>query len=122
LGELKGNVEGENGGSGPIRENILRYPEYFNPVWFYTEGHLNEDSRHKVRVWATYDAPLPETWGSASIGVLQFFSSGAPYRACGPVDTPPFVTNPGYPAPPASANYYFTAREPCPMPHPCRTH
>jgi len=113
LGELKGNVEGENGGSGPIRETILRYPEYFNRSWYYTEGDLNADVRHKVRAWASYDFPIPESAGRLNMGVLQYYNTGTSYGANGPVDTRPFVTNPGYanpPAPPAIL-YYFTPRD-----------
>jgi hypothetical protein len=113
LGELKGNVEGENGGSGPIRETILRYPEYFNRSWYYTEGDLNADVRHKVRAWASYDFPIPEVAGRLNMGVLQYFNTGTPYGANGPVDTRPFVTNPGYASPPAppAILYYFTPRD-----------
>jgi outer membrane receptor for ferrienterochelin and colicin len=113
LGELKGNVEGESGGSGPIREQILRYPEYFNRSWFYTEGDLNADVRHKARAWASYDFPIPDAAGRLNMGVLQYYTSGTPYGGAGPVDTRPFVAPLGYanpPAPPA-IQYYFTARD-----------
>jgi len=115
LGELKGTAEGENGGSGPTTatNQILRYPEYFNPVWNFTDGDLNADVRHKVRLWGTYDAPLPSAVGKLTVGVLQFFNTGTPYGAQGTVDTRPFVAgNPlGYAAPPATVLYYFTPRD-----------
>jgi outer membrane receptor for ferrienterochelin and colicin len=115
LGELKGNAEGENGGSGPTTavNQIIRYPEYYRPEWNFTVGDLNADVRHKVRVWATYDVPVPEAVGRLSLGVLQFYNTGTPYGAQGTVDTRPFTA--GHPftyaAPPATVLYYFTARD-----------
>ena len=41
----------------------------------------------------------------------QTFNSGTRYGASGPVDTRPFVTNPGYATPPASITYFFTDRD-----------
>jgi outer membrane receptor for ferrienterochelin and colicin len=113
LGHLEGNIEGENGGSGPItRNDIVRYPEYFRPEWNFTVGDLNADVRHKVRAWATYDVPVPEALGRLNLGVLQFYTSGTPYGAQGLVDTRPFVTNTfGYATPPATVQYYFTPRD-----------
>jgi hypothetical protein len=115
LGELKGNAEGENGGSGPTTatNQIIRYPEYYLPSWNFTEGDLNADVRHKARAWATYDVPVPSVIGSLTVGVLQYFNTGTPYGAQGTVDTRPFVAgNPlGYSSPPATVNYYFTARD-----------
>jgi hypothetical protein len=115
LGELKGNAEGENGGSGPTTavNQIIRYPEYYRPEWNFTVGNLNADVRHKVRVWATYDVPVPDAVGRLSLGLLQFYNTGTPYGAQGTVDTRPFTA--GHPftyaAPPATVLYYFTARD-----------
>jgi len=114
LGDLSGNVEGETGPNGPVRDAFLRFPEYFQRAWNYTEGNLNGDVRHKVRLWATYDVPMSEKAGSLNFGVLQFYNTGTPYGAQGIVDTRPYVTNPGYaspPAPPTFEPYYFTARD-----------
>ncbi len=115
LGELKGNAEGENGGSGPTTavNQIIRYPEYYLPSWNFTDGDLNADVRHKVRAWATYDVPLPAQVGNVTLGVLQYFNTGTPYGAQGTVDTRPFVPgNPlTYSTPPATVLYYFTARD-----------
>jgi hypothetical protein len=111
LGELKGNIEGENGGSGPTTSGIRSYPEYFDVAWNAPDGHLNADVRHKVRAWVTYDLPVPAALGSLNLSALQYYSSGTPYGAVGTVDTRPFVPNPGYVTPPASVNYYFTARD-----------
>ncbi|PYQ25029.1 MAG: hypothetical protein DMF81_03790, partial [Acidobacteria bacterium] len=111
LGELKGNIEGENGGSGPTTSGIRFYPEYFNVSWNAPDGDLNANVRHKVRAWMTYDVPVPSPAGSLNMSVLQYYNSGTPYGAVGTVDTRPFVANPGYVTPPASVNYYFTARD-----------
>ncbi len=112
LGELKGNIEGENGGSGPTTSSIRAYPEYFNVAWNAPDGDLNANVRHKVRVWATYDFPLPSSVGTLNVGAIQYYNSGTPYGALGTVDPRPFVVpNPGYITPPASVNYYFTARD-----------
>ena len=113
VGELKGNVEGETGGSGPTtRTDIVRYPEYLDRAWNFTVGDLNSDVRHKVRAWATYDVPVPEAVGRLNLGLLQFYNSGSPYGAQGTVDTRPFVPNTfGYITPPATVQYYFTPRD-----------
>jgi hypothetical protein len=115
LGELKGNVEGENGGSGPTTatSQIIRYPEYYRPEWNFTEGDLNADVRHKVRAWATYDVPVPAVVGRLSLGLLQYFNTGTPYGAQGTVDTRPYTTGHpfGYTTPPATVLYYFTPRD-----------
>ena len=111
LGELKGNIEGETGPSGPVTAAILQYPEYLDRSWNAPEGDLNEDIRHKVRLWATYDLPLPATVGSFTLGALEFYNSGAKYGAVGQVDTRPYVHNPGYVTPPATVDYWFTPRD-----------
>ncbi len=46
-----------------------------------------------------------------SLSWLQTLRSGSPYGAVGVVDTRPYITNPGYVDPPASVDYYFTARD-----------
>jgi hypothetical protein len=111
LGELFGNVEGETGPNGPVSSGILSYPEYFDRAWNLPEGELFGSVRHKARVWATWDAPLPSALGRFDLGLLQFFHSGTRYGASGPVDTRPFVTNPGYATPPASVTYFFSERD-----------
>src|SRR5439155_4707552 len=81
LGELKGNIEGETGPSGPVTSAILQYPEYLDRSWNAPEGDLNEDIRHKVRLWATHDLPVPAALGSITLGALEFYNSGARYGA-----------------------------------------
>ncbi|MGE0454496.1 MAG: carboxypeptidase regulatory-like domain-containing protein [Vicinamibacteria bacterium] len=111
LGSLRGNFEGENGPSGPQPAAIVTYPEYFDPAWGFPVGGMLGDVRHKARGWLIWDSPVPGALGRLSLAALQFFGSGTPYGAVGPVDTRPFVANPGYATPPASVNYFFTARD-----------
>ena len=111
FGHLKGNIEGENGGSGPTQSGLLAYPEYFSRSWQVPEGDLSIDIRHKVRAWATYDVPVPAVVGTTTLGLLQFFNTGAPYGSAGTIDTRPFVANPGYVNPPASETYWFQPRD-----------
>lgn len=111
LGSLRGNLEGENGPSGPQPALVEAYPEYFSRDWAFPVGPLQGDVRHKARGWVTWAVPAPESAGHASIGVLQTFNSGTAYGASGPVDTRPYVSNPGYATPPASVTYFFTDRD-----------
>ena len=104
-----GNVVGETSGSGPVRSGIGSYPEYFDVDWAFPTGDLSQDQRHRVRVYATYDIPLPKLLGSRSISPLWNFDTGTPYAATGTINTRPYVTNPGYVAPPTGITYYYTA-------------
>jgi len=83
LGELKGNTEGETGPSGPVTSAVLQYPEYLDRSWNAPEGNLNEDIRHKVRLWATYDVPVPATLGSITLGALEFYGRAEPSSEIG---------------------------------------
>jgi hypothetical protein len=110
LSRLWGNVEGENGNSGPTAADILAYPEYRQASWNAPVGDLSADQRHRARFWGTYG--IPRVTG-LSLGVLQIAESGVPYGAVGSVNSPAFVTNPGYLTPPSAAtiNYYYTDRD-----------
>jgi outer membrane receptor protein involved in Fe transport len=126
LSELRGNFEGEAGNTGPTSSTIQFYPEYFDPAWSGGAnpgsaagpvtfggpiGDLLGDSRHKLRLWATWDAPIPAAFGTVSLGVLQYVSSGTPYGSVGSVDTRPYVKNPGYATPPDAVSYLFEPRD-----------
>jgi len=106
-----GNFDGENRDSGPISGSNQFYPEYFDAKWSNPRGDLAIDQRHKVRLYATYDVPLPTAMGSLSVSALHQYDSGTPYGAAGQVDTNPYVDNPGYYQPPPSVTYYFTPRD-----------
>ena len=104
-----GNVTGETSGSGPVRSGIGSYPEYFDVAWAFPSGNLGQDQRHRVRLYATYDVPLPKVLGSLNISPLWNYDSGLPYGAGGSVDSRPYVTNPGYVNRPTSVGYNFLA-------------
>ena len=108
--ELRGNVEGENTGSGPITSTgwIFTYPEYQGFDRNNPDGYLSGDQRHKLRAWAALDVPLGAA-GVINLSVLQRFDSGAPYSASTLIARPA-VTNPGYHAPPTAVTYFFSDR------------
>ncbi|HEX6738767.1 MAG TPA: TonB-dependent receptor, partial [Vicinamibacteria bacterium] len=81
LSKADGNVNGENVGSGPIQAGIRSYPEYFDVSWNAPLGDLSVDQRHRARLWATWDLPLPSALGNFNLGVLEQASSGTPYGA-----------------------------------------
>ena len=84
---------------------IETYPEYFAREWSLPVGHLFGDVRHKARGYVTWILPTGDSVGRVTLGALQTFNSGTAYGASGPVDTRPYVTNPGYATPPASVPY-----------------
>lgn len=106
-----GNNVGETAGGGPAQSTVLRFPEYFQVSWNAPVGDLATDQRHRVRLFATWDVPIPQRWGHLNIGGLEQIASGTPYGAVGTVDTRPFVTPVGYANPPATVSYWFTARD-----------
>ena len=108
---LRGTFDGENAASGSLQSVAPFYPEYRDASWSRPVGDLAADQRHKVRLWAIYDLPLGIDWMQSSVSVLQNYDTGLPYGAVGAVDTRPYVTNPGYLAPPSTATYYFSARD-----------
>jgi len=108
---LLGDLIGETANSGPVRGAAYTYPEYRDLKWNNPVGSLGSDTRHRVRVFGTWDTPIPASWGSLSLNAVQSFDSGNPYGAVGTVASYPYVTNPGYASRPSSVNYYFTGRD-----------
>lgn len=106
-----GNVSGETSGSGPVRSGIGSYPEYWEESWAYPSGNLGQDQRHRLRIYATYDLPLPKVLGALSLSPMWMYDTGLPYGAVGSVDSRQYVTNPGYVTRPTSVNYYYTAMD-----------
>jgi hypothetical protein len=104
-----GNVVGENSGSGPVRADWLSYREYKEARWSIPVGDLPIDQRHKLRLWANYDAGLGGA-GRLNIGLLQRVTSGTPYSVDASIDVRPFVSNPGYQTPDGSIGYFFEGR------------
>ncbi|HEV8267157.1 MAG TPA: hypothetical protein VGR00_02945, partial [Thermoanaerobaculia bacterium] len=116
-----GNFIGETSGSGPVQSTVLQYPEFKQTSWNNPNGDLSQDQRHKVRVYATYDLPMPKAIGVVTLSALHQYDGGTPYGALGTVRycttagaACNWVANPGYATPPAgssSPNYYYTARD-----------
>jgi hypothetical protein len=109
LSRTRGNFNGENVGSGPIRASIETFPEYRQESWNYPVGYNPGDQRHKARAWLVYSLPSSRL-GRFELGVLQRADSGVAVDVNGSVDTRPYVTNPGYVTPPQSVGYYFIPR------------
>jgi outer membrane receptor protein involved in Fe transport len=107
---LRGNVDGETSGSGPVSATVHVYPEYQDPSWSSPQGDLAADQRHRLRIYALYDI-FKTSHHNLQVGLLQNYYSGVPYGAARTIDTRPFVTNPGYAIPPSSVTYFFTARD-----------
>ena len=117
LSRLRGTFDGENAASGPLTTSLLSYPEFVESRWNSPEGDLAADQRHRVRLWSTYDVPLPNSRaGALTLGAIHQFSSGVPYGAVGPVNTLPYVSGTNYLNPSGNRtdglwDYYFTARD-----------
>jgi len=109
LSRSYGNVNAETEASGPVQDDLLAFAEYKDITWNSPTGDLSIDQRHKLRLWANYDAKLGRL-GRASVGVLQRLSSGQPYSADASINTTPYVTNPGYLVPDTTISYYFGGR------------
>lgn len=116
-----GNFDGENVGSGPIRFEGTKTPEYKQASWNYPEGDLSSDQRHRSKIWANYN---PSFAPGLTLSVIETLESGVPYGAGGRdaatpnnvstgVDPRPYVANPGYLTPPTGTNvtYFYTARD-----------
>jgi outer membrane receptor protein involved in Fe transport len=113
--KLRGNVEGETVGSGPVSEGgwIFQYPEFQGFTQNKPVGYLSGDQRHKLRAWAGMDFPLGPA-GTLNVSALERFDSGLPYSASA------FITAAADPAagnltgkyvsPPALVTYYFSDR------------
>ncbi len=110
LSWARGNFEGEDSGSGPVRASANDFPEYREEEWNYPEGYTNGDQRHKVRAWVNYALPLPEGLGRFDLGLLQRFDSSTGYDNTITVNPTPYVTNPGYITPTTSVTYYLSER------------
>ena len=106
LSNSYGNFNAENTASGPVQDDFLSFVEYKQPAWNTPTGDLSIDQRHKFRVWANYEKKFTRA-GRLSLGLLERVNSGQPYSAAGSVDSRPYVTNPGYLAPPSNVTYYY---------------
>src|SRR4029450_9643955 len=112
-GRRCGNLDGETSGAGPSAAQVPAYPEYKSADWNAPQGYLAADQRHRARLWATIESPMPQGAGSLTFGLLQQIGSGTPYGALGTgssgINSAPYVANPGYIAPPGpsgTVDYY----------------
>ena len=125
LSRTWGNFDGETINNGPITAGTVSagsastgrtgwgvYPEYYFASWNAPVGDLATDQRHRARVWAVWQLPVADRFGTVSLSAIEQMNSGSPYFAAGPVNPIPFVTNTfGYQSPPNQAAYFFTNRD-----------
>jgi len=114
---LKGNFNGENGGSGPVASAQLQYPEYKGYAQYNPEGYLLADQRNRLRVFGVWDL-FNTKHNRLSVSLMETYASGTPYGAVGQIRMDTFVPpagTPNYVSPPLSSsgapNYYFTSRD-----------
>jgi outer membrane receptor protein involved in Fe transport len=115
LSELKGNVEGETSGSGPVATGgwIFTYPEYQGFERNAPTGYLSGDQRHKLRAWVGYDIPLG-AFGVVNASLLHRFDSGRPYSAVATItraaDPAAGDLSGKYISPPQTVSYFISDR------------
>jgi hypothetical protein len=114
---LKGNLNGENGGSGPVAGAALQYPEYKAYAQYNPEGYLTADQRNRLRLFGVWDI-LNTKHNRLSISLMETYSSGTPYAASGLIRMSTSwvpASTPNYVSPPLSSSgaptYFFTARD-----------
>jgi hypothetical protein len=110
LAYTRGSVEAESSTSVTTFASANYYPEYRQASWNSPYGYLNADQRHRLRLWGTYELPLPPVLGRFDLGFQERYESGTPYDLSMSIDTRPYVTNPGYLAPPSSVTYFISGR------------
>jgi hypothetical protein len=86
---LKGNVEGETSGSGPVTfaNNSVAFKEFQNFSQNAPIGYLLADQRHKARGWVTYD--LGTRIGHFNLGLIERYDSGSPFSASAAITITP---------------------------------
>ena len=120
LSKTEGNLNGETAANGPVPGTSGNRPEYFDRSWNSPSGPLSIDQRHRVNLYGVYKIFNNDTNG-LSVSLLQSFFSGHPYEEAGTIVIRPYVTNPGYLAPPARVVYFFSDRGEFTTPNVLRT-
>ena len=110
LAWTEGNVDGEDTAVGPTMVMTGDYPEYRELDWNAPTGPLATDQRHKVRLWGTWELPVPRGAGRFSLGLVQRFETGLAWSAAGNINPRAYVINPGYVTPPTAVPYFLSAR------------
>lgn len=109
--KLKGNVEGESSGSGPITyaSTSVAFKEFQNFANNAPVGYLSADQRHKIRAWVSYD--IGTTVGHFNVGLIQRYDSGTPFSASGTITLASYMlcTQPDATKPTASVPTSLTA-------------
>jgi hypothetical protein len=84
--ELKGNDAGEGAGTATIRNTPgeIFYPEYLAYANRRPIGYLDQDRRHRARLWASYDLQTPI--GGFAISGIESYDAGFAYSALGGID------------------------------------
>jgi len=95
--------------TGDFMTYLDYYPEYRDLRWYAPAGYLNGDRRHKLTLYASWDAASTRAF-AWNLSLLQRHLSGVPYGAVSTfAAVGPYVTNPGYRTPPTYSRYSFTA-------------
>lgn len=106
----RGNINGESGSGGPSQGTFFEYNEYKQAEWSAPYGDLANDSRHKIRAWAVWEA-ISTPRHSLTISWLENFWSADNFSLTEDVNVEDYVAeNPGYENPPDELNYFFSGR------------
>jgi outer membrane receptor protein involved in Fe transport len=114
---LRGNDLSEGAATATIPNLTLSgwYPEYTGYTQRLPIGSLDGDVRHRAKIWAGYDLPLPGPIGSVNITALHDFASGSAYGAAGTISPTAYEgapANPGYTLSRlGNQTYWFTDRD-----------
>ncbi|HKO56294.1 MAG TPA: TonB-dependent receptor [Thermoanaerobaculia bacterium] len=108
--KLRGNVEQENAGSGPVSipSPGNYYPEYTSFPQFAPVGYLAGDVRHRANVWLGYE--MGTSIGRFNFSVLQQYHSARNYNASANIRLNTVISNPGYVTPVTVVRYFFEPR------------
>lgn len=112
--QLRGNHDGETANAGAVADAdpSIYYPEFLNYDRFSPVGWLRGDQRHRLRLFAGYEVPLPPVIGALHVSLLQSFDSGLPYSATAAINVTSYSgapANPGYASVPNGV-YYISDR------------
>lgn len=104
---LEGNDESEGAATATSPNATLKgwYPELLNYPQRMPIGPLEGDIRHRLKVWAGYDLPIPHQFGRINVSLLHNFSTGTPYGAAGSIDATGRHTNFRFTGAPANPGY-----------------
>ena len=114
---LKGNDEQETANSGTVGNfpGSMFYPELRNFDRYLPQGYIaGQDQRHRARLWAGLDVPMPRFLGALNVSVLQRFDSGTPYSAVTQIDLSDYaeelLDGTTYVGASPTVQYYFSDR------------